>query len=139
MQEQFKQYNNLKDLVKPSQLKSCPRVRFKGQVISHKKLNVIEYLAQGLTNTEIAEILHLSPRTIENHLGGIRNILYKALGFRIRDRELVLFARDLIANFSEHAGAKDLVYQEQIGKSQFSHSIVHKQNFLKIGSRHQSR
>jgi DNA-binding NarL/FixJ family response regulator len=49
-------------------------------ILSSRELQVLEHLADGLTDREIAEALVISPRTVETHVG---NILRK-LGVRNR-------------------------------------------------------
>jgi predicted ATPase/DNA-binding CsgD family transcriptional regulator len=48
-----------------------PRLPSATAVMSTRELQVARYVADGLTNREIAEQLVLSPRTIEGHLGRI--------------------------------------------------------------------
>jgi hypothetical protein len=130
----MKYYSDISHLIRPSQLKYCPRVKFKGMEFNIRKLEVLECIAQGLTNTEIAQRLRMSTRTVENHIGGIRKLLWTALGNRIRDRELVLFARDLIYSFSEIAAAKDLYYLENLDFEHHQHMLEAKFKTIKVRS-----
>jgi DNA-binding CsgD family transcriptional regulator/tetratricopeptide (TPR) repeat protein len=49
-------------------------------MLSGRELQVVELVAEGLTNREVAERLHLSPRTVDAHLDHVRN----KLGLRTR-------------------------------------------------------
>jgi len=53
-------------------LAHSPRVRARNQkgveLLSARERQVIEYLAAGMTNREIAQVLHLSPHTVKNYL-----------------------------------------------------------------------
>ena len=39
--------------------------------LTERELNVMHYLAQGLTNEEIAKLLHISVHTVKAHLEAI--------------------------------------------------------------------
>ena len=80
---------------------NLPRITFKGKRLTEKQIAVLEFLAQGQTNTEIAENLFLSVRTVESHISRIRGIISEHMpqSQRISDRQLVLFAKDLIDGF----------------------------------------
>ena len=56
------------------------RRRSDGGVLTAREQEVVQLVAAGMTNAEIAAALYLSPRTVERHVG---NILTK-LGFRSR-------------------------------------------------------
>lgn len=58
--------------------------------ISPRELEVLELLAAGLSNKEIAERLHVSPHTVKTHVAR----LYDKLGAR-RRTEAILKAREL--------------------------------------------
>lgn len=49
-------------------LRSAPPVHRSIEVLSDRERQVAVLAAEGLTNREIAERLHLSPRTVENHV-----------------------------------------------------------------------
>jgi DNA-binding NarL/FixJ family response regulator len=49
-------------------------------VLSAREQEVVQLVAAGQTNAEIAAALYLSPRTVERHVGNILN----KLGFRSR-------------------------------------------------------
>jgi len=48
--------------------------------LSRRELQVVELVAEGLTNREVSTRLHLSPRTVDAHLDHVRN----KLGLRTR-------------------------------------------------------
>lgn len=50
----------------------------KGEALTSRELEVLEYLAQGHTNQEIADMLVISERTIRNHVGNILGKLHLA-------------------------------------------------------------
>jgi len=52
-----------------------------GSLLSERELQVARLAATGLSNKDIAEALHLSPRTVENKL----HTAYSKLGVRGRD------------------------------------------------------
>jgi len=58
--------------------------------ISPRELQVLEQLAAGLSNKEIADKLHVSPHTVKTHVAR----LYEKLGAR-RRTEAILKAREL--------------------------------------------
>jgi DNA-binding CsgD family transcriptional regulator len=82
-------------------IENLPRITFKGKRLTEKQIAVLEFLAEGKTNTEIAENLFLSVRTVESHISRIRSIISEHMpqSQRISDRQLVLFAKDLIDGF----------------------------------------
>jgi two-component system response regulator DesR len=51
-----------------------------GVALSAREREVVGYIAQGLTNAEIAKALHLSPHTVKEHTSGI----YRKLDVRNR-------------------------------------------------------
>jgi DNA-binding CsgD family transcriptional regulator len=48
--------------------------------LSAREVEVLRLVARGMTNAEAAEVLFISPRTVNWHLGSI----YRKLGFRSR-------------------------------------------------------
>lgn len=54
-------------------------------VLSRREVDVIEHIKEGLKNPEIAKVLNLSTKTVENH---VRNILLK-LGVKNRTQAVV--------------------------------------------------
>jgi DNA-binding CsgD family transcriptional regulator len=58
--------------------------------ISTAELKVLHHLAAGLSNKEIADVLHISPHTVKTHIGR----LYEKLGAK-RRTDAVARAREL--------------------------------------------
>ncbi len=48
------------------------------QPLTEREVEVLKRVAQGLTNQEIADMLHISERTVRNHVGNILNKLHLA-------------------------------------------------------------
>ena len=46
--------------------------------LSEREIEVVQLVAQGLANSEIADTLHISERTVRNHVGNILNKLHLA-------------------------------------------------------------
>ncbi|NDJ51531.1 MAG: response regulator transcription factor [Chloroflexi bacterium] len=46
--------------------------------LTAREVEILKLLAQGLTNYEISEMLHISERTVGNHIGNILNKLHLA-------------------------------------------------------------
>jgi DNA-binding CsgD family transcriptional regulator len=63
-------------------------------ILSDREISVALYVANGKTNTEIGELLHVSPRTVEFHLG---NILSKC-GLRSRVEIAIRVAAGTLLN-----------------------------------------
>jgi two-component system response regulator DesR len=57
-----------------------PRAETVGAGLSQRERNVLELVASGATNREIADRIHLSPHTVKEHLSS----LYRKLGARNR-------------------------------------------------------
>ncbi len=49
--------------------------RNKSEILSPRELEVLKLMAEGHTNRQIAEILHLSVRTVEGHRANLANKL----------------------------------------------------------------
>ncbi len=57
--------------------------------LSAREWEVMELVARGLDNAEIARVLYLSPKTVKNHLGNI----YSKLGVKTRAEALAMCYR----------------------------------------------
>ncbi len=88
-----------------------PIVKFKGEKIADRQVRILLLLAEGRLNYEIAHSLSLSKRTVEWHLRQLRQNLNSKLGYRLNERQLVLFAKALLeglTSFQGHEPVKDL-------------------------------
>ena len=73
----------------PSEAGSHPIPRPQSAVLSAQEREVLELLAQGLSNSQIARRLVLSTRTVEHHIASV----YAKLGIRTRAEALALALR----------------------------------------------
>ncbi len=87
--------------LKPSSFIKIPEIKFRNIKFSEKQILVLENVAEGLENKDIATILKVSIRTIEAHIYNIRKMLSKELGYKLSDREIVLFAKEMINGFTK--------------------------------------
>jgi len=79
-----------------------PSISFKGQQFSDKQVTTMELLAHGYSNTEIANMMAISPRTVETHISCIRKILGSSKESRLGDRKLVLYALEMIEGYQHY-------------------------------------
>jgi two-component system response regulator NreC len=75
-----------------------------GQMLSPREWQILELLAQGYTNREIAESLPISVKTVETH----RARIVEKLGLRSR-AELVRFALELGLLAPGHQTSRDVL------------------------------
>ncbi len=80
---------------------SLPQVRFKEHLLSRRQVTILLLIAEGLSNADIAKMLYLSKRTVETYINRIKQTVAKVKGYRIADRELVLFAVDLMQGLKQ--------------------------------------
>ncbi|MDY0048704.1 MAG: helix-turn-helix transcriptional regulator, partial [Thauera propionica] len=57
--------------------------------LTQREMDVLEWVARGKTNRDVAEILGMSPRTVNKHLEHI----YEKLGVETRTAAVAQFAR----------------------------------------------
>ena len=57
--------------------------------LTHREMDVLEWVARGKTNRDVADILGMSPRTVNKHLEHI----YEKLGVETRTAAVAQFAR----------------------------------------------
>jgi len=55
-----------------------PKLPSTHESLTEREIEVLILVAQGLTNQEIADILHISERTVRNHVGNILAKLHLA-------------------------------------------------------------
>ncbi len=79
--------NVMDEFARISRLRAAAKEVF--QELTRRELEVLELLGKGLRNREIAEQLHISPKTVKNH---VSNILFK-LHVNDRTQAAVLAAR----------------------------------------------
>lgn len=76
-----------------------PKVSYKGERLSDTQVSILNLLGEAMSNSEIAEVLNVSKRTVESHLVRIRDLIFKLDGYRATDRNLVLFAREMLEGY----------------------------------------
>jgi DNA-binding CsgD family transcriptional regulator len=92
------EFERLNRSIRPSFTKDSV-VRYRGKKLTNKQVCILEELGMGAGNQEIANKLGLSTRTIETHLQTLRKLVSSEIGYRLGDRELVLFARDMLDGY----------------------------------------
>lgn len=65
-----------KQFLAQTEIKFEKDVLFKNFKLSEREIDILQYYYKGKTAREVADILHLSQRTIENYLGNIKSKLY---------------------------------------------------------------
>lgn len=109
---EFDKSNNNK---RPSLAKDS-EVRYRGKKLTKQQTAILECLGVGSTNSEIASSLGISPRTVESHLQSIRTIISDEIGYRLGDRELVLFARDMLDGYEVFVNLQAQLEKEKQAK-----------------------
>ena len=94
-------------------------VKYRGKKLTKQQIVILEHLGIGSTNPEIANSLGLSPRTVESHLQSIRKLISEEIGYRLGDRELVLFARDMLEGYEVFINL-----QEELDKAKKSGALI---------------
>jgi len=79
---------------------ASPEVRSPVETLSDRELEVFEMIGRGLKTHDIAERLHISPKTVEAHRGNIKAKL------KLKNSiELLQYATQWVQSTSQHAGA----------------------------------
>ena len=78
------------------------KIGFGNVSFSRTQVRVLEKVGEGFSNLQIAENLCLSRRTIESHIFNIKLILQEHFGYKFCDRELVLFARQMLVDYKAY-------------------------------------
>lgn len=76
-----------------------PSVSYKGVPLSDTQVSILSLIGEAMNNTEIAELLSVSKRTVESHIANIRNLITRVDGYRPRERNLVLFAKEMLDGY----------------------------------------
>ena len=87
------------DKPKPSDNLIFPNIKFKGQALNEKQIRILELIGEGHSNTEISRILQVSDRSVDGYIYDIRNLISKELGYRLGERQLVLFAKEMLDGY----------------------------------------
>jgi len=88
--------------LRPSDITPMPDIAYRGRRLSRKQVRILERIGLGLSNVDIAEELQVSKRTIESHIVRLKTLIAKEIGYRLGDRELVLFAKEMLDGYSEY-------------------------------------
>ena len=72
-----------------------PKVSYKGEPLTDTQVCILNMIGEAKSNKEIAVTLCISIRTVESHLVRIRNMILNLDGARPKERELVLFAKEM--------------------------------------------
>ncbi len=79
----------------PRVIAASERGGINAAILSRREIQVLEHIREGMKNPEVAEILELSTKTVENH---VRNILLK-LAVKNRTQAVVQALRRSIITF----------------------------------------
>ncbi len=96
-----KVYTIKKAVERPSNLRNS-KISFGEITFSKTQVRVLEKVGEGYSNLQIAEELVVSRRTVESHLAKVRQILSDYFGYKFCDRELVIFARNMLQEYKEY-------------------------------------
>ena len=72
-----------------------PKVSYKGEQLTDAQVSILNMIGEAKSNKEIAAALSISIRTVESHLARVRNMILNLDGARPKERELVLFAKEM--------------------------------------------
>lgn len=86
---------------RPSNMENS-KIGFGPISFSKMQVKVMERIGEGYSNTQIAQSLILSRRTVESHILNIKLILSEYFGYKFCDRELVIFSRKMIEDYKEY-------------------------------------
>jgi DNA-binding CsgD family transcriptional regulator len=86
---------------RPSNMENS-KIGFGPICFSKMQVKVMERIGEGYSNTQIAQNLKLSRRTVESHILNIKLILSEYFGYKFCDRELVIFSRKMIEDYKEY-------------------------------------
>lgn len=98
-QKEFARMNNT---TKPSNEENFPIIKFRNKALKPKQVKILEMIGEGYSNDEISELLKTSKRNVEYHIQTLRKMISDKIGYRLNDRELVLFARDMLDGYKNY-------------------------------------
>ncbi|MEY3370808.1 MAG: Bacterial regulatory protein luxR family [Cyanobacteriota bacterium] len=84
---------------KPSDNLIFPKIKFKGHLLTERQIRILELIGEGYSNSDIAKILVTSNRSVDGYIYDIRNLISRELGYRLGERQLVLFAREMLDGY----------------------------------------
>lgn len=87
------------DKPKPSDNLILPQIKFRGHCLNERQIRILELIGEGYSNSEISRILEVSDRSVDGYIYDIRNLISKELGYRLGERQLVLFAKDMLDGY----------------------------------------
>lgn len=89
----------LMDKPRPSDNLILPKIRFKGTPLNDRQVRILELIGDGHSNSEISKMMSVSDRSVDSYIYDIRNLISRELGYRLGERELVLFAKDMLDGY----------------------------------------
>ncbi len=113
------------DKPKPSDNLIFPTIKFRGRSLNEKQVRILELIGEGHSNAEISRILEVSDRSVDGYIYDIRNLISKELGYRLGERQLVLFAREMLDGYVTFVQLK--AQQDRAPK-------INTENTIKLGS-----
>ncbi len=75
----------------PQSIHASMRNKLRNHLLTEREIEVIEYIAQGMSNREIAVAIHLGEGTVRNHL----SVILDKLGLRDRTQLAIFYLRQL--------------------------------------------
>ena len=95
-----KVYQLKSEFERPSNMEAA-KIGFGSVNFSRMQVIVLEKIGEGFSNPQIAKSLCLSRRTIESHVFKIKLMLAEYFGYKFCDRELVIFAKNMLDSYKE--------------------------------------
>jgi DNA-binding CsgD family transcriptional regulator len=109
------------DKPKPSDNLVSPNIKFRGQSLNDKQIRILELIGEGHSNAEISRILEVSDRSVDGYIYDIRNLISKELGYRLGERQLVLFAKEMLDGYVTFVQLK--AQHDRLDKPKSKHMI----------------
>lgn len=108
---------------RPSNMRNS-KIGFGSISFSKTQVRVLEKIGEGYSNVQIADTLCLSRRTIESHVFNIKLILADHFQYKFCDRELVIFARNMIEDYKTYIKDNIEEFSQQYIEENFVDSAV---------------